>query len=633
MNISKYFFFIQLFLLTSLQFNAQTKIDSLRIQLKETKNETQQFAILDTLTKEMIRTNHPDQISYLDAYIQLAWKREAHDLMASKSRFRIQQHIYKGENEAALSLIDSMLTFTDHFKKQSSKAHLLLKRGGVYFSQFEYDKALEAYKEAAPLFIQSRDSIFAADAHYFTGQSYNNEGNFIASLNYLEKAYHLYSLLNDLDYASFVGIEMDLIYRRNGLHKEADKLIIELIKMSKKRKSNQTLTSFYIIQASESLNKNQLDTARVKLDSVTKYIELTKDIDLIKKDTYLANILSLRYHLEKKQIDSADYHYNALIDLENNQLKFIYLIAQANSAKVSYLKTKNRISEALDLLDRYKKQNAIGQDTNYNDLEVEKLYAELYSEQNQPEKAIIHYKKYIDIKNQLDKQVTQNAYAYYQARFNTASKEKEILQQQTEILQLENEKTIADNKRNNLFFALCLGILCMVSIGYFMFQKERRKRKRVARKLASNERELALFTKRLLQKSKEQESLFKEIDYLKNEIGEKVSVLNLQELASSKILTLDDWYNFKQKFIAVYPLFFTRIEKQGYKLTKSEERLVALEKLELTSHEIANLLGISFDSVNTNRYRLRKKINAPKEIPIVDYLEKDNLQKQFSDSQ
>jgi DNA-binding CsgD family transcriptional regulator len=426
---------------------------------------------------------------------------------------------------------------------------------------------------------------------------------------------------------------MDLIYRRNGLHKEADKLIIELIKMSKKRKSNQTLASFYIIQASESLNKKKLDTARIKLDSVTKYIELTKDHDIKKKDTYLANILSLRYHLEKKQIDSADYYYNALIDLENKQLKFIYLIAQANSTKVSYLKTKNRISEALELLHRYKNQNAIGQDTNYNDLEVEKLYAELYNEQNQSEKAIIHYKKYIDIKNQLDKQVTQNAYAYYQARFNTTSKEKEILQQQTEILQLENEKTIASNKRNSIFFVLCLGVLCMVSIGYFMFQKERSKRKRVAKKLVSNERELALFTERLLQKSKEQESLFKEIDYLKNEIGEKVSILNLQELASSKILTMDDWYTFKQKFIAVYPLFFLRIEKQKYKLTKSEERLVALEKLGLTSHEIANLLGISFDSVNTNRYRLRKKINAPKEIPIVDYLEKDNLQEQFSDSQ
>ena len=229
--------------------------------------------------------------------------------------------------------------------------------------------------------------------------------------------------------------------------------------------------------------------------------------------------------------------------------------------------------------------------------------------------------------------ISSGVYAQKQATIDSlvhlhqqALHQNETLQKQVDVLLLENEKTITNNKRDNLFISLCFIIILFTLIGHYLIQKASYKRREILEKIASNEKELTLFTNRLLQNRKEQESLFKEINYLKNEIGEKVSVIHLQELASSKILTLDDWHDFKQKFTAVYPLFFSRLEKQGFQLTKSEKRLVALEKLGLSSNEIANLLGISFDSVNTNRYRLRKKINAPKDIPIVDFLEKKQLE-------
>ena len=98
----------------------------------------------------------------------------------------------------------------------------------------------------------------------------------------------------------------------------------------------------------------------------------------------------------------------------------------------------------------------------------------------------------------------------------------------------------------------------------------------------------------------------------------------MESLMITKILTQDDWIKFKKQFIKLYPFFFTNLKVKGILLTKSEERLLALEYLNLNSEEIANKLGISDRSVIMSRYRLRKKIKAPKNIPILEYINSKN---------
>ena len=138
--------------------------------------------------------------------------------------------------------------------------------------------------------------------------------------------------------------------------------------------------------------------------------------------------------------------------------------------------------------------------------------------------------------------------------------------------------------------------------------------------LIQSELELQKFTKIILERSIEKESLEKEVNKLKDQFGKIEAIEKLEDLAASKILTEDDWIKFKQKFNDAYPLFFKTIEKNGFKLSKGEKRLVALEKLNLDTNQISNILGISTDSIRTVRYRLRKKINAPSDIDIVTYL-------------
>jgi cell division protein FtsL len=82
---------------------------------------------------------------------------------------------------------------------------------------------------------------------------------------------------------------------------------------------------------------------------------------------------------------------------------------------------------------------------------------------------------------------------------------------------------------------------------------------------------------------------------------------HLENLQQSVILTEDDWLAFKKLFEKVWPGFFINLQNQYGELTPAEQRLIALNKLAISSKEMANMLGISVDSLRKSRYRLRKK--------------------------
>lgn len=69
------------------------------------------------------------------------------------------------------------------------------------------------------------------------------------------------------------------------------------------------------------------------------------------------------------------------------------------------------------------------------------------------------------------------------------------------------------------------------------------------------------------------------------------------------------WKEFTAAFEQVHQSFFDSIKKYSSELTSADMRLIALLRINLSSTDIATLLGISTDSLRVSRYRLRKKLN------------------------
>ena len=84
---------------------------------------------------------------------------------------------------------------------------------------------------------------------------------------------------------------------------------------------------------------------------------------------------------------------------------------------------------------------------------------------------------------------------------------------------------------------------------------------------------------------------------------------NREKLVASTILTDAEWLQFRGIFEQVYPGFSYRLRENYPELSPAEARLLYLTKLNLSSREMAAMLGISVQTIHKLRYRLRKKLS------------------------
>lgn len=83
-----------------------------------------------------------------------------------------------------------------------------------------------------------------------------------------------------------------------------------------------------------------------------------------------------------------------------------------------------------------------------------------------------------------------------------------------------------------------------------------------------------------------------------------------------------DWEDFEDKFNLLHSDFFKKLKEDHPKLSVGEAKLCMLLKMKLSTKEIANQLNLSVRGVETRRYRLRKKLQLPKELELESYVER-----------
>lgn len=113
--------------------------------------------------------------------------------------------------------------------------------------------------------------------------------------------------------------------------------------------------------------------------------------------------------------------------------------------------------------------------------------------------------------------------------------------------------------------------------------------------------------------SKSAESVLEEENSLEVEDEEEIpvdeeKVDQLNQLHLMKLLTDEDWQEFLSAFDEIYPGFHWRLRNKVPDISPAEMRLMCMIRLHLNSREISRRLGISQQSVNIARYRLRRKL-------------------------
>jgi DNA-binding CsgD family transcriptional regulator len=127
----------------------------------------------------------------------------------------------------------------------------------------------------------------------------------------------------------------------------------------------------------------------------------------------------------------------------------------------------------------------------------------------------------------------------------------------------------------------------------------------------------------IIQKNELMLKIKRELTELKTKYGKEISENHFKELIhqiDGQIKSEDEWNEFELHFDQANQNFFKRLKKAYPDLTSHDLRLCAYLRMNLSSKEIAPLLGISVRGVEIKRYRLRKRLNLDTEENLIDFL-------------
>ncbi len=103
--------------------------------------------------------------------------------------------------------------------------------------------------------------------------------------------------------------------------------------------------------------------------------------------------------------------------------------------------------------------------------------------------------------------------------------------------------------------------------------------------------------------------------------GDPVRVINKSIQAINRNKSSEkDWENFNKYFGSVHHDFFDSLKKKYPNLSNGDLRHCALVKMNLSTKESAELLGVSPQSIKMARYRAKKKMGLCETDNLGQYL-------------
>lgn len=234
--------------------------------------------------------------------------------------------------------------------------------------------------------------------------------------------------------------------------------------------------------------------------------------------------------------------------------------------------------------------------------------------------ALAYYREYISLKDSISIRASEKNIAGMTERFEfqKMKTEKELQLQQIEI---ENLKIVKSRQ-----VILIVAVVLLLVTFWAIWNRNKLKTKLIIKEkdrliahqevilqqhqFETEKEGLVAYAKGLLSNNEILEKKALELEE-KLELDQRISS-DVDDLVSKMQFAVNgdkDWAAFVLYFEAVYPQFFSLIERsKKVQLTNSEQRLLALLKINLSNKEIAALLNISSDSVIRAKYRLKQKL-------------------------
>ena len=452
---------------------------------------------------------------------------------------------------------------------------VLLNIGNIYFSNRDYDKADEFFIKTISLY----EKVLDEDAKFF---GINTAMSNRALIKQAKK-----------DYTGAEKIFMDVYERRKEYGKVQDILYSMNNILTVLLLKNETASAENILVSAKNLYEKQIQSGNKNL--------------LLKRNmgyTYFSFGAIMQY---KKQFEKAVFKLN---EAKTYLTDFPIDIAAIGSRLAECNLALNKFEEAENIaIKNLEYKNLNDQEKKYNYKVLEKIY-----------KIKGLNSKLLEVKDSL---------ILITSGLSSLKTMKSLNNLETEIQLATSARELNESKiKYNTY--LYILIICTIVLFFslmtirinYNLQKEVGSRLEAEKKLITNEldqknRELVSKSNFILQRNEYLKKIKTKLESSKQSDGN--DLISASYELNSVINSDKSYKDFDKMFVSVYPEFYSKLNAIT-ELSTTDLRLASYIKMNHTNSEIAIISGVSSRTIESQRYRLSKKLNLDKDQSLNSFL-------------
>ena len=520
----------------------------------------------------------------------------------------------------------------------------------VEYKAAEPQKALEYGFLALDSFKNEQVmSLEFVNTNYYLGEVYFYIEEYKTSFEYLSKSLEFYDLLKpnqrrnkNVIKPPWVLTIMGSVYFQKKDYVNAERYYNEALDNFKLFDSNYDDEKYFGIKTSL-LNLSQvkraqgdLKSAKDLLDQMSETVKKFIDKPLDNLQVYVAYMELFIFSGNEKMVlesfDNIKSTYESLLKLGSSNLELKLNLSNANRLYADFLQSKGEVKESLEYL-LYAKELAeeipnelpkvnlaisntffsLGMYNNAKDLIQENLYANEITQSQKLNNFKLLEKIYENEGSNSDLLKVKDSIIFYNEAPLKNQEEFEFNTLENLILVSEKQDDLNKSRlRTNriiLVSILSSSILILVLISFkFNFDLQKEKNARLNLEKDKIKEELKLKKRELFSKINFISQRNEYLNKIREQIGLEDTNQNKLKAEIKNITNSEKAYEeFDKMFSQVYPKFYKRLNSAA-KLSQTDIRLASYIKMNHTNNEISRISGISLRTVESQRYRLSKKL-------------------------
>ena len=523
----------------------------------------------------------------------------------------------------------------------------------IKYKEINPEKAIQYGLYALNTFVDDELSLAIVNTNYLLAEAFFITGNNKISFEYLSKSLQLYTLLSpnkrrnkNVVKPPWILVLMGNVYYRNQDYSNAEEIYLQALENFRlfdpiydEEKYYGIITSLQNLALIKS-EKEEYDTSKELLDQVYEMrLNNGKTTDILASEYWYMDL-----YFQMGDDEMFMEYYNKLTkaykayssNMANNDPQYFSVFSLVNRKYAEFLKSKGRVSESLEYLIMAKK---ISRDLVYDiprinfeiantflDLgmndDAENLILEnLNLEQTNQAQKINNFKlleKIYTNENSIENLLkVKDSIIFYNEQPTQKLIEDEFNTLVSLMLVSEKQNDLniskSTNNRNAFVSILLIAILFLIAVSLrFNSDLIKEKNTRLGLEKDKINEELKLKKRELFSKVN---FISQRNDYLNNirnqldgDISNTKNLKNIKRQIKNITTSEKAYEEFDKMFSQVYPNFYKRLNLTA-KLSQTDIRLASYIKMNHSNNEISRISGISLRTVESQRYRLSKKLN------------------------